>query len=236
VRSDKDRSAIYGFLREQCKRGRQAFVVYPVIDESEKVDLKAATTMAVELEKRLAPLSVGLVHGKLKAADRDAVMRRFRDGDLDVLVATTVIEVGIDVPNATVMVIEHPERFGLAQLHQLRGRVGRGAEEGHCILLTDDYVSARRLKQFARTSDGFKIAELDLRERGIGELAGVRQSGGFNLRYADLATDDDLVNVARRAALGIIADDPNLSRKSHLGLRQRIERRYERGMELFRVG
>ena len=236
VRSDKDRSAIYGFLQEQCKLGRQAFVVYPVIDESEKVDLKAAKTMAVELEKRLAPLSVGLVHGKLKAADRDAVMRRFRDGDLDVLVATTVIEVGIDVPNATVMVIEHPERFGLAQLHQLRGRVGRGTEEGHCILLTDDYVSARRLKQFARTSDGFKIAELDLKERGIGELAGVRQSGGFNLRYADLATDDDLVNVARRAALGIIADDPNLSRKSHLGLRQRIERRYERGMELFRVG
>ncbi len=236
VRSDKDRTAIYEFLQGQCRLGRQAFVVYPVIDESEKVDLKAATTMAAELEKRLAPLSVGLIHGRMKADDRDAAMRRFRDGDLDVLVATTVIEVGIDVPNATVMVIEHPERFGLAQLHQLRGRVGRGAEEGHCILLTDDYVSARRLKQFARTSDGFKIAELDLRERGIGELAGVRQSGGFNLRYADLATDDDLVNVARRAALGIIADDPNLSRKSHLGLRQRIERRYERGMELFRVG
>jgi ATP-dependent DNA helicase RecG len=172
----------------------------------------------------------------MKADDRDAAMRRFRDGDLDVLVATTVIEVGIDVPNATVMVIEHPERFGLAQLHQLRGRVGRGAEEGHCILLTDDYVSARRLKQFARTSDGFKIAELDLKERGIGELAGVRQSGGFNLRYADLATDYDLVKAARQAALGIIADDPNLSRKSHLGLRKRIERRYERGMELFRIG
>ncbi|UCD22977.1 MAG: ATP-dependent DNA helicase RecG [Gemmatimonadota bacterium] len=236
VRSNKDRAAIYRFLQEQCKLGRQAFVVYPVIDESEKVDLKAATTMATELGKRLAPLSVGLVHGKMKAEERDTVMRSFRDGDLDVLVATTVIEVGIDVPNATVMVIEHPERFGLAQLHQLRGRVGRGREEGHCILLTDDYVSARRLKQFSRTADGFKIAELDLKERGIGELAGVRQSGGFNLRYADLATDDDLVIAARRAALEIIAADPDLSHRPHLELRKRIERRYERGMELFRIG
>ncbi|UCG85992.1 MAG: ATP-dependent DNA helicase RecG [Gemmatimonadota bacterium] len=236
VRSSNDRAAIYGFLQEQCRLGRQAFVVYPVIEESERVDLKAATTMAAELEKRLAPLSVGLVHGKMKGEERDAVMRRFRDGNLHVLVATTVIEVGIDVPNATVMLIEHPERFGLAQLHQLRGRVGRGSAEGHCILLTDDYSATKRLKQFARTSDGFRIAELDLKERGIGELAGVRQSGGFNLRYADLATDDDLVNAARRAALGIIQSDPDLSSQAHTKLRARIGRRYARGMELFRVG
>ena len=236
VRSSRDRAAIYGFLQEQCGIGRQAFVVYPVIEESERVDLKAATTMAAELEKRLDPLSVGLVHGKMKAEERDVVMRRFRDGDLDVLVATTVIEVGIDIPNATVMLIEHPERFGLAQLHQLRGRVGRGSAEGHCILLTDDYSASGRLKKFARTSDGFRIAELDLKERGIGELAGVRQSGGFNLKYADLATDDDLVDSARRAALKIIVADPNLSLKTHAQLRKRVERRYERGMELFRVG
>jgi ATP-dependent DNA helicase RecG len=236
VRSSRDRATIYGFLQEQCGIGRQAFVVYPVIEESERVDLKAATTMAAELEKRLDPLSVGLVHGKMKAEERDVVMRRFRDGDLDVLVATTVIEVGIDIPNATVMLIEHPERFGLAQLHQLRGRVGRGSAEGHCILLTDDYSASGRLKKFARTSDGFRIAELDLKERGIGELAGVRQSGGFNLKYADLATDDDLVDSARRAALKIIVADPNLSLKTHAQLRKRVERRYERGMELFRVG
>jgi ATP-dependent DNA helicase RecG len=236
VRSERDRPAIYGFLQQECAAGRQAYVVYPVIEESEKVDLKAATTMAEELRKRLDPLTVGLVHGKMKGDERDETMRRFRDGELNVLVATTVIEVGIDVLNATVMLIEHPERFGLAQLHQLRGRVGRGADEGHCILLTDDYGATARLKKFARTADGFKIAELDLQERGIGEMTGVRQSGGFNLRFADVTEDGDLVDAARRAALEIISQDPNLSHKSHGDLRRRIERRYERGMELFRVG
>ncbi len=236
VRSGRDRSAIYSFVRQQCDLGRQAYVVYPVIEESERVDLKAATTMAGELEVRLSPFSVGLVHGRMKVDERDAVMRRFRDGTLDVLVATTVIEVGIDIPNATVMIVEHPERFGLAQLHQLRGRVGRGSEEGHCILLTDDFQAADRLKRFARTYDGFRIAELDLKERGIGELTGVRQSGGFSLRYADLTTDTDLISMARRAALDILSADPNLSQDAHTPLRKRIERRYERGMELFRVG
>jgi ATP-dependent DNA helicase RecG len=236
VRSSQDRSAVYGFLQGECASGRQAYVVYPVIDESEKVDLKAATTMAEELRKRLAPLTVGLVHGKMKGDERDETMRRFRDGELHILVATTVIEVGIDVPNATVMLIEHPERFGLAQLHQLRGRVGRGTAEGHCVLLTDDYSAGARLRKFARTSDGFKIAELDLKERGIGEMTGVRQSGGFNLRFADLTEDEDLVNAARRAAMEIISKDPSLSHGAHEDLRRRIERRYERGMELFRVG
>jgi len=236
IRSSRDRAAVYGFLQRVCASGRQAYVVYPVIDESEKVDLKAATTMAEELRKHLGPLTVGLVHGKMKGEERDETMRRFRDGELQILVATTVIEVGIDVPNASVMLIEHPERFGLAQLHQLRGRVGRGVAEGHCVLLTDDYSAGARLRKFARTSDGFRIAELDLKERGIGEMTGVRQSGGFNLRFADLADDVDLVDAARRAALEIIAKDPSLSNKAHEQLRRRIERRYERGMELFRVG
>jgi ATP-dependent DNA helicase RecG len=236
VRTSKDRSRIYAFLQEQCAAGRQVYVVYPVIEESERVDLKAATTMAEELERKLAPLRVGLVHGRLKSEERDAVMRRFRDGELDVLVATTVIEVGIDVPNATVMVVEHAERFGLAQLHQLRGRVGRGAEESHCILICDQSMALPRLKRLARTSDGFKIAELDLKERGMGELAGTRQAGGFHLRFADLEIDGDLVVAARRVALELIARDPNLSGKEQARLRSRIERRYERGMELFRVG
>jgi ATP-dependent DNA helicase RecG len=236
VRSGRERAAVYGFVKEQCGAGRQAYVVYPVIEESERVDLKAATTMAEELTEELTPLTVGLVHGRMKVDERDEVMRRFRDGSLDVLVATTVIEVGIDVPNATLMIIEHPERFGLAQLHQLRGRVGRGTEESHCVLLTDDFTAADRLRSFARTSDGFRIAELDLKERGIGELAGARQSGGFNLRYADLSRDADLIDRARGAALEIIEQDPELSRPAHAAVRSRIEKRYERGMELFRVG
>ncbi len=236
VRSGNDRRKIYRFLEQTCAAGRQAYVVYPVIAESERMDLKAATTMAEELERQLRPRTVGLVHGRMKPDERDAVMRQFRDGELQVLVATTVIEVGIDVPNATVMVIEHPERFGLAQLHQLRGRVGRGAAESHCVLLTDEASARERLKRFARISDGFRIAELDLKERGMGELAGTRQAGGFNLRYADLAQDEDLVVAARRTALGLIARDSTLSAPEHATLRRRIERRYERGMELFRVG
>jgi ATP-dependent DNA helicase RecG len=236
VRANSDRLKLYQFLRERCEAGRQVYVVYPVIEESERVDLKAATTMAEELRTRLAPLDVELVHGRMKAEDRDAVMRRFRDGAIDILVATTVIEVGIDVPNATVMVIEHPERFGLAQLHQLRGRVGRGAEQSHCVLIADDPSARERLLRFARTTDGFRIAELDLKERGMGDLAGKRQAGGFALRFADLERDGDLVDQARRAALRLIAADPDLSATPHTTLRRRIERRYRRGMELFRVG
>jgi ATP-dependent DNA helicase RecG len=236
VRSSRSRARIYQFLRDQCAAGRQAYVVYPVIEESKQLDLKAATRMAGELAKALAPATVGLVHGRLKPEERDLVMRRFRDREVQVLVATTVIEVGIDVPNATTMVIEHPERFGLAQLHQLRGRVGRGAEESHCILLTDAVASGERLKAFTTETDGFKIAELDLKERGMGELAGVRQSGGIMLRYTDFEKDGDLVRVAQREARALLARDPTLSTREHAGLRQRIERRYERGVELFRVG
>jgi ATP-dependent DNA helicase RecG len=236
VRSSRQRARVYAFLREQCAAGRQVYVVYPVIEESEQLDLKAATKMAEELAKTLAPATVGLVHGRMKGDERDTVMRRFRDGDVQVLVATTVIEVGIDVPNATVMVIEHPERFGLAQLHQLRGRVGRGADESHCILLTDAVAAAERLRAFARTSDGFVIAELDLKERGMGELAGARQSGGIALRYTDLERDGDLVRIAQTEARALLGRDPTLSRPDHVPLRQRIERRYERGVELFRVG
>jgi ATP-dependent DNA helicase RecG len=236
VRTGAQRTRVYQFLREQCAAGRQAYVVYPVIEESERLDLRAATTMAGELARRLEPVRVGLVHGRVKADERDRVMRAFRDGEVGVLVATTVIEVGIDVPNATVMVIEHAERFGLAQLHQLRGRVGRGSEPSQCILMSDEGAAVSRLKRFARLADGFRIAELDLRERGMGELTGVRQSGGIGLRFANLVTDADLVVVARRLALGMLERDPALASARHEVLRKRIERRYERGMELFRVG
>ncbi len=236
LRTDAARSKIYEFIRSECAAGRQAYVIYPVIDESERADLKAATTMAEKLAKTFAEFRVGLVHGKMKAEERDATMRAFRDNQAQILVATTVIEVGIDVANATVMLIEHAERFGLAQLHQLRGRVGRGAAASHCILLSDSPEAAPRLLAFCETTDGFKIAELDLHERGMGELAGARQSGGVPLRYANLETDLPLLDAARTAAAAMIATDPALEWREHAAYRERIVTRYERGFELFRVG
>ena len=236
LRTDGARSKIYEFIRTECAAGRQAYVIYPVIDESERADLKAATTMAEKLAKTFADFRVGLVHGRLKAEERDATMRAFRDNAVNILVATSVIEVGIDVANASVMLIEHAERFGLAQLHQLRGRVGRGAAASHCILLSDSSEAAPRLQAFCETTDGFKIAELDLHERGMGELAGARQSGGVELRYANLETDLPLLDAARTAAAAIIAQDPALESREHVAYRERIVTRYERGFELFRVG
>ncbi len=236
LRTEAARAKIYEFLHGEAVAGRQAYVVYPVIEESERADLKAATTMAQRLKKTFPDLGVGLVHGRMPVDERDAVMRAFRDGTVQLLVATTVIEVGIDVPNATVMLIEHAERFGLAQLHQLRGRVGRGAAASHCILLSEAAEAAPRLQAFAATTDGFAIAELDLQQRGMGELAGARQSGGIALRFANLVTDLPLLEAARRAAAEIIARDPALARPEHAPYRARILARYERGFELFRVG
>jgi ATP-dependent DNA helicase RecG len=192
--------------------------------------------MAERLAKEFQEFRVGLVHGRLKAEARDAEMRAFRDNEIAVLVATSVIEVGIDVPNATVMLIEHAERFGLAQLHQLRGRVGRGSAASHCILLSNSGPATARLRAFTETTDGFKIAELDLQERGMGELAGARQSGGTTFRYANFATDLDLLDVARRAAGELIARDPALERPENAVYRENVVLRYERGFELFRVG
>lgn len=235
VRGAGQREKVFDFIRTECLEGRQAYVVFPVIEESEQSDLRAATTMATALAARWPDLKVGLVHGRLKNDERDTVMRRFRSGEVQVLVATTVIEVGIDVPNATVMVIEHPERFGLAQLHQLRGRVGRGSDVSYCILLAGGRI-APRLKSFAATTDGFKIAELDLAERGMGDLIGARQAGSFELRHARLPDDADLLDRARRLAGSLIEADPGLSRPANQPLRERTLARYPRAVELFRVG
>ncbi len=235
IRTPAQRARVLDFVRERCKEGRQAYVVLPVIEESERADLRAATTMAQRLTARWPDLNVGLVHGRLKADDRDGIMRRFRAGDIDVLVATSVIEVGIDVPNATVMLVEHPERFGLAQLHQLRGRVGRGASESHCILQIEDRVLPR-LEAFAATTDGFTVAELDLAERGMGDLLGARQSGGFELRQARLPQDADLLARARALAADVIGADPDLARPEGRAMRERAVARYPKAMELFRVG
>jgi ATP-dependent DNA helicase RecG len=235
LRGPNQREKVMQFVHQECEGGRQAYVVLPVIEESERADLRAATTMAQTLAARWPDLRVGLVHGRLKADERDDTMRRFRAGEIHVLVATTVIEVGIDVPNATVMLVEHPERFGLAQLHQLRGRIGRGAEESYCILLGDG-PGFDRLRAFAATQDGFRIAELDLEERGMGDLIGARQSGGVELRHARLPVDEDLLSRARELATRLIAADPALQRAEYQPLRERAVSRYPRAVELFRVG
>ena len=236
VRDERSRVKVYDFIRKEVAAGRQAYVVYPVIDESEVTDLKAATRMAALLAAEVFPeVRVGLVHGRLTPDERDRVMRGFRQNEVRILVATTVIEVGIDVPNATVMLIEHPERFGLAQLHQLRGRVGRGAGESHCILLPGTANQRERLARFAETLDGFRIAELDLQERGHGELVGARQSGLVGLRYAEFGKDDDLLDLAHRIARETIAADPTLEGRALRPVVAEIGRRFERGLELFRA-
>ena len=201
----------------------------------ERADLRAATTMMQALAARWPELRMGLVHGRLKPEERDGVMRRFRAGEIHVLVATTVIEVGLDVPNATIMVIEHPERFGLAQLHQLRGRIGRGANESYCVLMAEE-APLPRLQAFAATSDGFRIAELDLEERGMGDLIGARQSGTVEVRHARLPADADLLQRAREIAGRLLAADSALQRTEHQALRERAVARYPRAVELFRTG
>jgi len=238
LRRESARARVFQFVDRQVEQGRQAYVVYPVIEESEKTDLKAATTMYEMLTSGpFASRRVALLHGRIPANERDEIMRRFRDREIDVVVATTVIEVGIDVANATVMLIEHPERFGLSQLHQLRGRVGRGADESFCILLGDvSPEAADRLQIFVKTEDGFEIAREDLRMRGMGDLFGERQSGVPTFRIADPLRDEELNDNARRAAVTLLAVDPGLDKPEHAGLRRVLGERYARSLELFRVG
>jgi ATP-dependent DNA helicase RecG len=238
LRPESARERVLRFVDAEIAKGRQAYVVYPVIEESEKTDLKAATTSFAELvEGPFSHRRVALMHGRLPADEKDAIMRDFRDAKIDLLVATTVIEVGIDVPNATVMLVEHPERFGLSQLHQLRGRVGRGGDAAYCILLGDvSPDSAARLKVFVDTEDGFAIARADLQLRGMGDLFGERQSGVPTFRIADPLVDEELNDLARQAAERLLADDPELEKPQHAGLRRVLGHRYKRSLELFRVG
>lgn len=207
--ADERSPEVWNFVRKQVAAGHQAYVVYPVIEENEESELKAAIKMYRELSGRIFPeLKVGLLHGRLDSELKDQVMRMFQKGELQILVATTVIEVGVDVPNATVMVIEHAERFGLAQLHQLRGRIGRGAAKSYCVLMTGGKVSEegeRRLEAMVRTNDGFQIAELDLELRGPGEFFGTRQAGMPSFRIANLIRDRQLLEAAKREAAAVVA-------------------------------
>jgi ATP-dependent DNA helicase RecG len=205
------------FIRERVAAGRQVYIIYPVIEESETLSVKAATTEYQKWEKLLAPLRCGLLHGRLAAEEKDRVMEKFRSGEIDVLVSTTVIEVGIDVPNATVMLIENSERFGLAQLHQLRGRIGRSQHQSYCILLTDreDPEALDKLAILERSENGFEIAEADLRIRGPGDMLGTAQSGLPPLRLASLIEDEALLFRAKEVAQMILDQDPLLQQARH---------------------
>ena len=239
LRGPEARDGVYAFIREQIAAGRQAYVVYPLVDESEKIDLLSAKQEYERLRSGpFADARVGLLHGQLAGGEKDAVMQAFAAGEIDVLVATTVVEVGIDVPNATVMLIEHAERFGLSQLHQLRGRVGRGAAESHCILVAEPGDGAvERLRIFRDTSDGFEIARADLRIRGQGDLFGSRQHGkDAMLRFADLLVDEDLLVAAQRDARALVRADPDLSRPEHEPVRRHLGARYRTRMALYGVG
>jgi len=238
ARSEARRGRIYGFLREQVAAGRQVYVVCPLVEESEALDLQAATEMAERLGREVFPdLRVGLLHGRMPFADKERVMAAFKAGAIHILVSTSVIEVGIDVPNASVMVVEHAERFGLSQLHQLRGRVGRGPWRSYCILLGGAQGDARRrIEAMTRTGDGFKIAETDLALRGPGEFFGTRQSGLPEFRIGDLVRDGAALVAARKDALALVAQDPYLHRPEHLALRAAVLTRWRGKLDLASVG
>jgi len=224
---EKVRTKLMQFLKEQLIKGRQAYVVYPLVEESEKIDLKDAVSAFEKLKTELVGFEVGLLHGKMRPDEKEQVMTQFRAGQIKVLVSTTVIEVGVDVPNANLMIIEHAERFGLSQLHQLRGRVGRGSHRSYCILMLGHAVSdegRERARIMESTTDGFKIAEADLEMRGPGEFMGSRQSGLPGFRLANLVRDVEILAQARQAAFEVFKSDPSLSRPEHRSLRDELLR------------
>lgn len=229
------RKDAYYIIQEELRKGRQVYVIYPLVEESEKVDLKGATEMAEKLREAFSAYSVGLLHGRMKSLEKEDIMNRFQGGDIQVLVSTTVVEVGVDVPNATVMVIEHAERFGLSQLHQLRGRVGRGGNRSYCLLLTEGRVTDEgrcRLSIMERTNNGFEIAEEDLSIRGPGEFFGTRQAGIPELKVANILRDARIVEAARKEAFKIVAEDPSIERPEHRSLRNAMERKWRGRLEL----
>jgi ATP-dependent DNA helicase RecG len=234
------KSEVYGFLEKEMKRAHQAYVVYPLVEESQKADLRAATQSYEFLKKEILPhRRLALLHGRIKSGERENIMQTFRDGGYDILVCTTVIEVGVDVPNATLMVIEHAERFGLSQLHQLRGRIGRGEDQAFCLLVADPPLSdeaQKRLKAMTSTTDGFKISEIDLKLRGPGEFFGTRQHGLPELKIADIVTDARLLYQARNWAFKIVEEDPNLTQKENLCIRSHFLRKYKSRFSLVDIG
>jgi ATP-dependent DNA helicase RecG len=230
---------MYEEVRAELRAGRQAYVVCPLVEETDNSDLKAATEEAERLQQEIfAEFRVALLHGRMTSEEKHAVMEKFRTGRSQILVSTIVIEVGIDVHNATIMIIEHAERFGLAQLHQLRGRVGRGQWSGTCYLVADpgNEIAASRIRVMTETTDGFRLAEEDLRLRGPGEFFGTRQHGLPELRIGDLIADYDLLQLARDEASALVRQDADLARPEHQEVRASLLARYGRTMELIEVG
>ncbi len=230
----------YTLIDMEIKDGRQAYIVYPLIEESEKLDLKAATETMEHLQKDIFPhLKIGLLHGRMKSDEKEGIMRRFKEREIDILVSTTVIEVGVDVPNASVMVVEHAERFGLSQLHQLRGRVGRGEYQSYCILIAYYPLSIEaktRLRVMTESTDGFYIAEKDLEIRGPGEFFGTRQSGLPELKVANIIRDNRLLESAREEAFKTVESDPSLSASGHCLLKDSLKKRWQKKLELGEIG
>jgi ATP-dependent DNA helicase RecG len=224
-RFDSNRLRIWKFMRDEIAKGRQIYIVYPLIQESEKMDYKDLMDgyESISRDFPLPDYAISIVHGKMKPAEKESEMQRFIKGKTQIMVATTVIEVGVNVPNASVMIIESAERFGLSQLHQLRGRVGRGAEQSYCILMTSHKLSQDskvRMETMTRTNDGFEIAEVDLKLRGPGDIMGKQQSGILNLKIADLVKDRDILELARHHALKILKSDAPLEKPEHAALRK----------------
>lgn len=239
IRTEKDKSKVYEFIRQQIREGRQAYFVYPLVEQSEKLDLQAVTEGYTQIQAVFPEYKVGLLHGKMSPAEKDEVMTKFKLNVFQILVATTVIEVGVDVPNASIMVIEHAERFGLAQLHQLRGRVGRGEYQSYCILMTSYNLSAdgrKRLQTMVETNDGFKISDVDLEMRGPGEIFGTRQSGLPDFKIANIAQDSKILQEARRTAFEIIEKDPHLRSNEHTMILKNYQKMTQQKNEISRVG
>lgn len=239
VRSDKEREKIYNFIEKSVDSGDQVYVIFPLIEESEAMDLKDATMGYEKLNRRFPSIDIDLLHGKMKSEEKEQIMKRFSEGKSKILVSTTVIEVGVDVPNASIMIIEHAERFGLSQLHQLRGRIGRGSKQSYCILMPGSQLSKAgvfRLKKLVETTDGFKIAEADLKLRGPGDFLGTKQSGLPEFRFADIVEDRLILEQAKNDSWELINNDPSLSNPKYKTLRSVFEPYFKERLELFGVG
>jgi ATP-dependent DNA helicase RecG len=237
-RYDKDRLKVFGFLKKEIEKGRQVYIVYPLIEESEKSDLKSLMDGHESICRAFPNLPIGILHGNMKSADKDFEMNRFVKNETRIMVATTVIEVGVNVPNASVMVIENAERFGLSQLHQLRGRVGRGSDQSYCILMSKYELSKDsrvRLDTMVRTNDGFEIADVDLRLRGPGDLAGTQQSGITDLKLADIGKDSEILVQARASAQSILAIDPHLNSNENKPIADQLARLRKNEMNWSRI-
>ena len=224
-RFDSNRLSVFKFMKDEIEKGRQVYLVYPLIEESSVMDYKDLMDgyESVSREFPLPKYQISIVHGKMKPADKEFEMQRFVKGETQIMVATTVIEVGVNVPNASVMIIESAERFGLSQLHQLRGRVGRGADQSYCILLSSYKLSQEaktRLKTMVSTTDGFKIAEVDLKLRGPGNIMGTQQSGVLDLKIADIVKDSKILVAARNTAISLLQEDDNLSNEENQPIKQ----------------